>query len=104
MNILSIKINEHKKNKHNGYHQRKTRIYINEKEMSLIENIMTRKLRPYTIYRKEFLPNIIEQLNLPKDTKVKWSQFAGCTSCPCSPGFIVEGDFEKEVFVSVSMD
>lgn len=23
---------------------------------------------------------------------VQWSQHAGCSMCPCSPGFIVKGD------------
>ena len=46
-----------------------------------------------------------DQLGIAPDTKVRWSQYAGC-SCPCSPGFIVEGYPQavsrQDIYVTVS--
>lgn len=82
-------------------HTQKTRIYIFQQDETIIENLQKRTVRPYTTYKKEVIPSILKSLNLPEKTKVKWSQYAGC-SCPCSPGFIVEGDYSKDVFVTIS--
>ena len=78
---------------------KRSRVYIFPKGESLIENLMNRKGRPYNEYRKQVMPDVLEAMGLPRDTKVKWSQYAGC-SCPCSPGFIVPG-WNQEVFVDV---
>lgn len=43
---------------------------------------------PFRDYRK-LLPEVFEKLGLPKTTKARWSQKAGC-SCGCSPGFILD--------------
>jgi len=42
----------------------------------------------------------LEAMGLPADTKVRWSQYAGC-SCPCSPGFVVDGHSRHDVHVTV---
>lgn len=98
MEIKKIDIRE----KNNQTHiQVKTRVYIFIKDENILANIENRKNRPYSTYRKEVMPKVLEALKLPVDTKIKWSQYAGCTSCPCSPGFIIEGDHSKEVFVSI---
>ena len=80
----------------------KNRVYIFPKGESLLENLMNRKGRPYNEYRKHVMPDVLEAMGLPRHTKVKWSQYAGC-SCPCSPGFIVPG-YGKEVFVDVEAE
>ena len=77
-----------------------SRIYIWPKGESLINNIENRRQRPYTVYRKEVIPAVLEKMGLPKDTKVRWSQFAGC-SCPCSPGFIIDDHYRKDIFVTI---
>ena len=77
----------------------KSRVYIFPKGENLVENLINRRTRPYTEYRKQVMPDVLEAMGLPRDTKVKWSRYAGC-SCPCSPGFIVPG-YGKEVFVEV---
>ena len=77
----------------------KSRVYIFPKGENLVENLINRRTRPYTEYRKQVMPDVLEAMGLARDTKVKWSQYAGC-SCPCSPGFIVPG-WNQEVFVDV---
>ena len=77
----------------------KSRVYIFPKGENLVENLINRRTRPYTEYRKQVMPDVLEAMGLPRDTKVKWSRYAGC-SCPCSPRFIVPG-YGKEVFVEV---
>lgn len=79
----------------------KSRIYVWPQGETLIENLENRRTRPKTYYRKEVLPKVFEMLNMPSDTKVRWSQYAGC-KCPCSPGFIIEsGDFSRDIFVTI---
>ena len=77
-----------------------TRVYIFPKGETLMDNLINRKQRPYTTYKKEVMPAVLEAMGLPSNTKIRWSQYAGC-SCPCSPGFIVEGDSRRDVFVDV---
>jgi hypothetical protein len=78
-----------------------SRVYIFPQGESLLDNLQNRKSRPYNEYRKQVMPAVIKALGLPAGTKVKWSQYAGC-SCPCSPGFIVEGVVGKTVYVDVT--
>ena len=77
----------------------KTRIYVHPQGESLRDNLSNRDTRPHTVYRKEVLPKLFTQLGWNPDTKVKWSQYAGC-SCPCSPGFVLDVR-GSEVFVDV---
>lgn len=79
----------------------KTRVYIHIKGETLLENLMNRRQRPYTIYKKEVMPAVLEKMGLSKDTKFRWSQKAGC-ACGCSPGFIIDSDNGADVFVSIS--
>jgi hypothetical protein len=84
-----------------------TRIYIWPKGETILENLMNRRDRPYTTYRKEVLPGVLAGLGIRyQDVKVRWSQYAGCTMCPCSPGFILDGYFEnltnKDVHVTLT--
>ena len=53
-----------------------------------MEDFRGRYNRPYKEYRA-LLPEVLEQLGLPTDTKAVWSQKAGCR-CGCSPGFILQ--------------
>lgn len=79
---------------------KQTRIYVWPRGESIMENLMNRKQREHTVYKKEVIPGVLEAMGLPADTKVRWSQYAGC-SCPCSPGFIVDGDSRRDVHVTV---
>ena len=79
---------------------KRTRIYVFPKGETVLANLENRHQRPYNVYRKEVIPAVLEHLGTP-DAKVSWSQRAGC-SCPCSPGFVIkEGDWGREVFVTV---
>lgn len=80
---------------------RKMKIYVWPEGETLIDNLENRRSRPFNIYRKEVIPQVLAQLGVPADAKVRWSQRAGC-SCPCSPGFIVEGYYGREAHVTVT--
>ena len=70
-------------------YSRPPRIYIFPEGESILDNLLVgRHNRPYKMYRERILPTVFEELNWDPNTKVRWSQYAGCT-CPCSPGFVV---------------
>ena len=78
----------------------KSRVYVWPGKESIMDNLVNRRSRPYTTWRKEVIPSVLKELGLPTDTKVKWSQYAGC-SCPCSPGFIINDYYGKDVHVTL---
>ena len=78
----------------------KTRVYVWPQSESILENLQNRRQRPYTIWKKEVIPSVLKELGLPTNTKVRWSQYAGC-SCPCSPGFIIDSNYGKDVHVTL---
>lgn len=80
----------------------KARVYFDFKGESVYDNLVNRKGRPYNVLRREVMPRVLEKMGLDPKTKVRWSQYAGC-SCPCSPGFIIEDDAAcgKTVWVEV---
>lgn len=79
------------------------RIYVFPKGETVLEHLVERHSRPYSLYRKEVLPEVWAQLGIdPATVKVRWDQYAGC-SCPCSPGFIVtRGYTGKDLSVCVA--
>lgn len=81
----------------------KARIYFSFKDETILDNLEKRKCRPHTTLRKEVVPQVLRKMGMDPKTKVRWSQYAGC-SCPCSPGFIVEDHSAagKTVWVTVS--
>lgn len=85
-----------------AYMPQKSRIHIFTQGESIVKNLENRRQRPYTTYRKELIPEILERSGLSKDTKVSWSQKAGC-ACGCSPGFIIQdGPWGQEIFVTIT--
>lgn len=68
----------------------KPKIYVHPEGESIMDQLFERRNRPIQLFRKLAVQAALKALNLPADTKVTWSQYAGCTSCPCSPGFIVQ--------------
>lgn len=77
-----------------NYHNRSTpHCYIFPKQESIVENLMNRRSRPYTEWKK-LIPQILKKAGLSKEEiksiKPSWSQKCGC-SCGCSPGFRLNG-------------
>ena len=66
-----------------------SRLYFFHERETLGENLFNRRHRSHREYRK-LLPEVLERAGLPANTKAKWSQYAGCSMCPCSPGFILD--------------
>jgi hypothetical protein len=67
------------------------RIYVQVGDFNLLENLENRRRRPYTEFRKYIervvWPTLGWQETAPK---LGWRQNAGCSMCPCSPGFVVQ--------------
>ena len=98
LRIQEIKVKEHHRVVLNN--PVKTRVYFFVADESILENLTKRFHRPYEAYRK-ILPEVFKQINLPPDIKAKWRQKAGC-KCGCSPGFILDGDNVKHIFVTIT--
>ena len=78
------------------------RIYVHLDGETIMQNIQDRRDRPYNVYKKEVLPKLFSVLGINPE-KVSWSQKAGCSMCPCSPGFIVQSrDIPYDIHVTVT--
>ena len=98
MKILEVNVQKQSK-------FQKTKVYFFQQGETISENLANRYSRECTLYRKELLPLVIEQLKHShptlKDCKFNWSQRAGC-SCGCSPGFIANHEFGYNIYVTYS--
>ena len=78
----------------------KNKMYIWPEGETIMENLMNRRDRPHTFYKKEIIPLVMKWLEENdkatfeqlKDTKWGWRQHCGCKMCPCSPGFVSDKD------------
>jgi len=70
---------------------KKPRVYVWIEDETVLENLVNRRSRPVEVYRAVALQALTD-LGIPFE-KIRWSQKAGC-SCPCSPGFIVDGPYQ----------
>lgn len=77
-------------------------VYVSVDGESVIENLVNRRSRPYKALR----PIVLEELKkhgIPFKN-IRWSQRAGC-SCPCSPGFIIQGgDIGQDYWLTIMDD
>lgn len=78
----------------------KPKIYFNHESESILQNMLNRTSRPTSIYRG-FLGLVRLFAGFDLDTKITWSQYAGC-SCPCSPGFVVDSSKRIDVWVTLT--
>jgi hypothetical protein len=78
----------------------KSRVYFTHKGETILENFGNRIARPQDLY-KTYLGDIAEALGLPRQTKFRWSQKAGC-GCGCSPGYICNEVSRKDVYVTLT--
>jgi hypothetical protein len=76
--------------KRQQHYRASTHVHIHIADESVMENLMNRRQRPYTTWKKELLPVVAriikEETGLTMAPKRSWNQRLGC-SCPCSPGF-----------------
>lgn len=86
------------------------RLFFHPKSETVAENLQGRRYRPYELYRK-LLPEVVRQAVSPwgepvfdEDARFVWSQHAGCSRCPCSPGFIARDGWRAPVDVYVTVD
>lgn len=68
---------------------------------TVMQEINEKKGKYYNVFRKEVLPTVFKKAKLPLDTKVIWSDKAGC-SCGCSPGFLITGQKGFDIYVRLS--
>lgn len=79
----------------------RARVYISAtKAEDVVEQMINRRRRPYTEYRKQVMPKVLKELGYPADTKYRWSQRCGC-DCGCSPGFILKEGWDEDIYVTV---
>ena len=69
------------------------RIYVHHDDETLEEHFTNRRFRPTAIYRKAALEAMRNAGFDMEGSDMHWSATAGCTMCPCSPGFVVETKF-----------
>lgn len=77
----------------------RARMYFHTVGETILENLMERRNRPTELYRG-VMAQVLAQAGLHPDTKVFWSQKAGC-GCGCSPGFVIKDHSRFDVWVDV---
>jgi len=77
---------------------KKARMYFFCKGENLIENLLGRHFRPKVLFRQVF-DEVFTKAGIEKPVRITWSQYAGCR-CPCSPGFILNGIYNKNIYVT----
>lgn len=95
MKIKSFSI-EKEYNRKGEPHKHKNKMYIFPSGETLLENLENRRSRPYQVYKKEVIPMLMTKLEKKypqhykelKEAKWSWNKNCGCSSCPCSPGFV----------------
>jgi hypothetical protein len=65
------------------------RVYVGFKDWTVMEDLHNRTRRPYQLWKEPML-EALARIGVEPET-ARWSQKAGC-SCPCSPGFVINGD------------
>lgn len=81
----------------------RARAYVFEEGESIMDNLMNRHSRPVELYRMALQMALVDAgVEGAEELKMTWSQKAGC-SCGCSPGFLIEGMPNKEVYVDVRL-
>lgn len=91
-------------------HRNKNKIYVWLSKESIGDNLMNRRSRPYTEWKTEVIPMVMEWLkekmpnhyNELKTAKWGWRQNCGCGMCPCSPGFVSDTEGYITIHVNIS--
>jgi hypothetical protein len=75
--------------------ERRSRMYVWPKNESVMENFVNRRHRPVEAWRSVLKSSVLPKLAIPT-TGMRWDTKAGCSTCPCSPGFVLPGWFGIE--------
>lgn len=79
----------------------KVRVFVFPAGETLLDNLVIGRLsRPVAAYRTA-LPAIFAAAGIDQGTKARWDQHAGCSMCPCSPGFVLDLKGRVDVFADV---
>lgn len=94
---ISVSIDRNKEDEK----QERSIIYFDITSPVVFAEIQQKKEPYHKVFRKEVLPTVLQKAKLPLDTKVVWSDKAGC-SCGCSPGFLITGQKGFDIYVRLS--
>lgn len=83
---------------------RRSKVFFWPEDFTVDEHLGGRFNRPYERLRFR-LRSVWRLIGLPEEQwpetrQVKWSQKAGCSVCPCSPGFIVSSRWGVDLHVT----
>lgn len=114
MITVNVDVRPHNHNGRGGEPKKyKDKIYIHVANESILENLIKRTQRPYQFYKKIILPKVFDSIKATHPhlydqirlQKWGWSQSCGCSMCPCSPGFIGDGENNAtDIFVKVNFE
>jgi hypothetical protein len=72
------------------------RVFFTVKDEILEDNFITRRLPP-TVAHLEAARQIVKEYFVPTTVGgISWDAYAGCEMCPCSPGFIIDANFDQD--------
>ena len=76
-------------------------VYVDFGE-TVLEHLENRRNRPYNLLK----PIIARELTARgiEFSKIRWNRYAGCSMCPCSGGFIIEGHRSHTIWMTVTQD
>jgi hypothetical protein len=79
----------------------KTKVFIFHDNETTEENMKNRNNRPYKDYAEHIIPKVMEYLGIKFRMAILWNTRAGCSMCNCSPGFILDKHYGKEILVHI---
>jgi hypothetical protein len=107
MNVTETKITERQFKPYSMYRNKYDKpyadsvVYVDFNE-SVWEHIENRRNRPYTLL-KPIIAAELRERHIQFD-KIRWNRYAGCSMCPCSGGFIIEGFRGHDIWMTVTKD
>jgi len=80
----------------------KGRIYVSIADETILENLQNRRNRPIKVWRA-YATAALAELGY-ENIQLSWNRNAGCSMCPCSPGFVTTSAAlrRKDVYVTVN--
>lgn len=75
-------------------------VYISIEDETMLDNLIERRNRPYERW-KPIVEEALRDHGI-KFEEIKWNQKAGCSMCPCSPGFVIKsGDIGRDIWITI---